>query len=105
MWIFLSTILVLFVFSAGFRKGCLAVLLIFIGIGYYIYSEHTPQSATSHPTPASSRAIRAAKPSSAKNKSQIAAPQPARHQDPTVPPADSQAAGSTGPADESGADP
>jgi hypothetical protein len=72
MWIFLSTILVLLVFSAGFRKGCLVVPLMFIGVGYYVWSEYAPHPSPSSPSPASSRAIRATKPSNAKNKLQMA---------------------------------
>jgi hypothetical protein len=41
MGIFLSTVLVLFVVSAAFRKGCLLMILIpiILGFGYYAYQD------------------------------------------------------------------
>jgi hypothetical protein len=59
MGIFLSTVLVLFVVSAAFRKGCLLMILIpiILGFGYYAYRDQarrhdTPSVSTSHTTPA-----------------------------------------------------
>jgi hypothetical protein len=48
MGIFLSTVLVLFVVSAAFRKGCLLMILIpiILGFGYYAYRDQAH-----HPSP------------------------------------------------------
>ena len=105
MWIFLSTILVLLVFSAGFRKGCLVVLLMFIGVGYYVWSEYAPHPSPLSSSPANSRAIRATRPSNAKNKPRMAEQHPNQPSDSSAPVADPAPVGSPTAAEELRSDP
>ena len=105
MWIFLSTILVLLVFSAGFRKGCLATLLIIIGFSYFVWREYTPHRTTPETAPASTRALRSLKPSKAKHQPLVAEQRSAKPQVAIAPPPDQESAASVEPADDVRSDP